>query len=356
MTDDAVAAFFPEVRKLLAFLAVTILLLAPWPALADGEGSVDNDGQALLVHFAQPVPMYTGGQGTFSEMLYPPYYALAGGPLGDASIGCVETHFEMSLGFCDTARILLSDHTLVEGQQYHVTFKDQDLGVFTAHGLADLTPPVVLRVEVSQRAITVGFSKPMRHDGPCPGWSGATPRSVGFVRGDLPTFSSPDDALEEAIATSLSAFMNGDCTAVTLTVGTVFPEGRFSLDVANVEDTVGNVLAPARFDIEIPDLGAPTLQTSYGAVQDGVWSIDLRFDEPLDPDTALDPVSYSIDGRPLPADVSLACTAACDNVHLEFAVGGLDAAIRFHELTYGGLRDPAGQAPEPLGSAFFPAY
>ena len=344
------------VRKGLAFLVVAVLLLAPWPALADGEGSADNDGQALIVHFAEPVPMYTGGQGTFSEMLYAPYYAVDGVPLADVQPGCVETHFSMYLLFCDTARVLLTDHTLVDGQEYHVTFKDQDLGVFTAHGLADLTAPVVLGVDVTQRAITVRFSKPMRHDADCPGWSGAAPGSVGFVRGDLPTFSSPDEVLEETLATWLSAFMSDDCSAVTLTVGNVFPEGRFTLDIANTEDTLGNVLVPARFAIDIPDLGAPTLQSSYGAMQVDQWSVDLRFDEPLDRATALDPASYSIDGRPLPSDATLTCTEACSTVHLAFARNSVDPAIHFHELTYEGVRDPAGNAPDPLETVFFPAY
>lgn len=357
MTDDAVAAFFLEVRKLLACLAVTILVLAPWPALADGEGSVDNDGQALLVHFAQPVAIYYGeAAGTTSDALYAMNYAVDGVPLDDASPSCIESHVASYTSLCDTARVLLTDHTLVEGQEYRVTFKDQDLGVFTAHGLADLTPPVVLAVDVTQRAIVVRFSKPMRHDGACPGWSGATPGSVGSVRGGLPTFSSPDLVLEDTIVTWLSAFMNDDCTAVTLTVGTVFPEGRFTLDVANIEDTSGNVMVPVGFTIDIPDLGAPTLQSSYGVVQEGAWNVDLRFDEPLDRDAALDPASYSIDGQPVPSDVTITCTEACNNVHLVFAVSSLDAAIHFHELTYEGVRDPAGNAPEPLGSAFFPAY
>ena len=343
-------------RKRLAFVAIAILLLAPRPALADGDGSVDNDGQALIVHFSRPVAIYYGeAAGTTSDMLYPGNYALDGVPLSDASPSCIESHVAIYT-WCDTARVLLSDHTLVEAQQYQVAFRDQDLGVFTAHGLADPTAPVVLGIDVTQRAITVHFSKPMRHDGACPGWSGATPGSVGFVGGDQPTISSPDDTLEETISTWLSAFLNDDCTTVRLTAGTVFPEGRFTLDVANAEDTTGNVMVPARFTIEIPDLGPPTLQQSSGALEDGVWNVDLRFDQPLDPDTALEPASYSIDGRPLPAGVSITCTQVCDNVHFELAPSGLDGAIQVHELTYGGVRDPAGNPPDPLESVFFPAY
>lgn len=338
-------------------MAVVALLLMPRPALADGDGAVDNDGQAVIVHFPRPVAIYFGeAAGTTSDVLYAGNYALDGVPLSDASAGCIESHVVEHLSLCDTARVLLSDHALVEGQRYQVAFKDQELGAFTAHGLADPTPPVVLGIDVGQRAITVRFSTPMRHDGPCPGWSGSSPGSVGFVRGDLPTVSSPDDALEDSITTWLSAFMNDDCTAVTLTAGTVFPEGRFTLDVANVQDAAGNVIVPARFAIDIPDLGAPTLQSSSGAIQDGRWSVDLRFDEPLDPATALDPGAYSIDGRPLPVDLSLTCAEACNNIHLVFEVSGLDARIHFHELTYTGVRDLAGNAPEPLESVFFPAY
>ena len=343
-------------RKLLAFLALLALLVAPERALAGGEGSVENDGQALIVHFARPVAMYFGeAGGATSDALYPGNYALDGVPLGDASPSCIASHVA-TYTFCDTTRVLLSDHALVEGRQYTVAFEDQDLGTFIAHGLADRTPPVVLGVDVGQAAIVVRFDRPMRHDGDCPGWSGAAPGSVGFVRGDLPTFSSPDEALEDALATWLSAFMNDDCSAVTLTVGNVFPEGRFRLDVANLQDASGNVLAPVRFDIDIPDLGAPSLESSYGAVQDGAWELDLRFDQPLDRNAALDPASFSIDGRPLPSDAMLTCSEACSTVHIAFALSSVDAAIHFHELTYEGVRDPAGNAPDPLETVYFPAH
>lgn len=346
-----------RLRCLAAALAIGLLVPA-WPARAEDLGSSQNAGQTIVAQLAREVGMFWGESGNNPSVIQGSNYRLDDVALGGSTARCAIV--DRATNSCVAVRVILATALLVQGETYHFSFLDQDLGYFTATGLDDRIAPVVVGVDVTQFDLTVRFSEPMSHDGDCDGYSSISgpPSLIGTLRAVSASerqpsgYSSPDPTLDAALGLLTQATLGPDCSSVSFHTGWALPEGRYRLTISTVTDLAGNAVIPATVMLDIPDAGAPTLRwTDAYRLPDGGSVVTVHFDEPMDQEIALDPGSYLIDGEAVPDAVEITCAFACTWVRFAVPQGALPSGD--HAIDLSAVRDIAGNGLDPLDTADF---
>jgi hypothetical protein len=337
-------------------------------ARADDGVAVSNDGQTLLVTFAEGLHTAHYGEAMYWT-LSGRDFSLNDEPIRSASLVCVDGYTYELDAYCRALEVRLGDPLLASGATYLVKLGDREIGSFVARLGPPAPTPRVLEATATAHSITVRFSEPMLSDADCGSASplGGRTGVIQWVRGpDEPFlfaighggYRGGDDQLDGALLLAPSGSTNDDCSEISFSSMFGFPPGDHDFLVTGIRSADGlSALPDTWLTLSIPGGDPPNL-LGAGIVLNthDVQRIRLTFSAPLDPATVLDWSPYRLNGRPLPVGTAVSCEVpTCAWVSLDvpgdaFAYGSRNV------VEVEGLRDLAGTAMPRTSSNEFTSY
>lgn len=212
-------------------------------------------------------------------------------------------------------------------------------------------PPKVLAASATQFLLTIRYGSAMRAATAC--GSVGRPSALEGAIDRVESYVSSDDALIEALKTTMSTTVDAGCAAVTFVFAIAAPSGTFSITAKGVTDRDGLAIDPAASTISltIADEGRPR---ATGVVSQGDRFV-VQFSEPMR-EIGINGVAqlanYQLDGRAVDATSITCIDAGCRGLAL--SVRAALTVGRTYQVRVANVMDRAGLliSPDPTTLTF----